>query len=82
VILAVGNATGTESSGWWKHQYPGMGASHIDPELANAYREIVNAVSSVYSEAASAEATLLNPLASNQELQETERKLQRVRFAQ
>jgi len=48
--IVTGNADDTGSSGWWKHQYSGKGAPHVDPAAAAAYLEIVDAVSSVFSE--------------------------------
>ena len=49
-VIVTGTATATEGSGWWKHQYSGNGAPHIDEAVAAGYLEIVNAVSSVFSE--------------------------------
>jgi hypothetical protein len=49
-IIVTGNATQTEGSGWWKHQYSGVGVPHITAATAMGYLEIVNAVSSVFSE--------------------------------
>ena len=49
-VIVTGAATTTEGSGWWKHQYSGAGEPHIDPSIAAGYLEIVNAVSSVFSE--------------------------------
>jgi hypothetical protein len=49
-VIITGNADDTEGSGWWKHQYSGTGQPHIDQATAAAYLEIVNAVSSVFSE--------------------------------
>jgi len=49
-VIVTGNATQTEGSGWWKHQYSGAGEPHITADLALGYLEIVNAVSSVFSE--------------------------------
>ena len=49
-VIVVGTADTTEGSGWWKHQYAGDGSPHIDAALAAGYLEIVNAVSSVFSE--------------------------------
>jgi hypothetical protein len=49
-VIVTGNATQTEGSGWWKHQYSGSGAPHISEATAMGYLEIVNAVSSVFSE--------------------------------
>ena len=53
-VIVTGNADSTEGSGWWKLQYSGNGSPHIDPATADAYRQIVNAVSSVFSEDISA----------------------------
>ena len=49
-VIVTGGATTTEGSGWWKHQYSGNGSPHIDEAVAAGYLEIVNAVSSVFSE--------------------------------
>ena len=49
-VIVTGTAGTTEGSGWWKHQYSGSGTPHIDAALAAGYLEIVNAVSSVFSE--------------------------------
>jgi hypothetical protein len=48
--IVTGNADDARSSGWWKHQYSGNGSPHIDEATAAAYLEIVDAVSSVFSE--------------------------------
>jgi murein DD-endopeptidase MepM/ murein hydrolase activator NlpD len=53
-VLAVGNADRTEGDGWWKHQYSGDGEAQLDAATAEAYLEIVNAVSSVFSETVNA----------------------------
>ena len=52
-IIVTGNADTTKSTGWWKHQYNGNGASQLDDATLGAYLEIVNAVSSVFSESVS-----------------------------
>ena len=49
-VIVTGTAEDTESTGWWKHQYSGNGAPHIDQSTAAAYLAIVDAVSSVFSE--------------------------------
>lgn len=49
-VIVTGNADDTQGSGWWKHQYSGKGKSQLDETTASAYRDIVNAVSSVFSE--------------------------------
>ena len=49
-VVVVGTATRTEGSGWWKHQFSGHGSAHVDAATAAGYIEIVNAVSSVFSE--------------------------------
>ena len=49
-VIVTGNATQTEGLGWWKHQYSGSGTPHISEAMAMGYLEIVNAVSSVFSE--------------------------------
>lgn len=53
-VIVTGTAQTTEGSGWWKHQYAGNGSAHIDAATAAGYLEIVNAVSSVFSEEVSA----------------------------
>lgn len=53
-VIVTGTATMTQGSGWWKHQYSANGKPHIDAATAAAYLEIVNAVSSVFSESISA----------------------------
>ena len=49
-VIVTGTADSTEGSGWWKHQYSGNGSTQIDTATAEGYLEIVNAVSSVFSE--------------------------------
>jgi len=49
-VIVTGVAGRTEGSGWWKHQYSGSGSPQIDPLTLGGYLEIVNAVSSVFSE--------------------------------
>lgn len=49
-VIVTGTADSTQGSGWWKHQYSGNGSPHIDTATAEGYLEIVNAVSSVFSE--------------------------------
>ena len=49
-VIVTGNADSTQGVGWWKHQYSGAGVPHIDGATAEGYLEIVNAVSSVFSE--------------------------------
>lgn len=53
-VIVTGVAGSTEGSGWWKHQYSGGGAAQIDALTAAGYLEIVNAVSSVFSESVNA----------------------------
>ena len=53
-VVVTGTAATTEGSGWWKHQYSGGGSPHIGAAEAAGYLEIVNAVSSVFSESVSA----------------------------
>lgn len=53
-VIVTGNATRTEGQGWWKHQYSGKGKPHIPHATAQAYLNIVNAVSSIFSETTSA----------------------------
>jgi hypothetical protein len=73
-VIVTGGATTTEGSGWWKHQYSGNGAPHIDAGIAAGYLEIVNAVSSVFSEQVVAAApadvhTILSPVGGNRRSQ-------------
>jgi hypothetical protein len=49
-VIVTGTADRTEGSGWWKHQYSGNGAPHVDATTAHAYLDIVSAVSSVFDE--------------------------------
>lgn len=49
-VIVTGNATVTEGLGWWKHQYSGSGTPQISAATAMGYLEIVNAVSTVFSE--------------------------------
>lgn len=49
-VIVTGTADETKGSGWWKHQYAGTGSPHIEPVLADAYLDIVAAVSSVFAE--------------------------------
>jgi murein DD-endopeptidase MepM/ murein hydrolase activator NlpD len=53
-VIVTGIAASTEGSGWWKHQYSGSGSPQIDASTLAGYLEIVNAVSSVFSENVSA----------------------------
>ena len=53
-VVVTGNADDTKGSGWWKHQYSDHGSKHIDNATAEAYLDIVNAVSSVFSESTTA----------------------------
>jgi hypothetical protein len=53
-VIVTGTADGTEGAGWWKHQYSGDGETHITEAEAAGYLEIVNAVSSVFSESVTA----------------------------
>ena len=48
--IITGNAETTESIGWWKHQFNGNGNQEIDDATLQAYLDIVNAASSVFSE--------------------------------
>lgn len=52
--IVVGTADSTQGAGWWKHQFSGSGSPHIDPATAQAYLDIVNAVSGIFSEDAAA----------------------------
>lgn len=49
-VIVTGLAQTTNGQGWWKHQYSGNGSPHIPAETAEAYAQIVAAVSSVFSE--------------------------------
>lgn len=49
--VVTGDADTTEGIGWWKHQYSGGGNPHVDDAFLEGYLDIVNAVSSVFSEA-------------------------------
>jgi murein DD-endopeptidase MepM/ murein hydrolase activator NlpD len=49
-VIVTGIAGSTEGSGWWKHQYSGSGVPQTDALTLSGYLEIVNAVSSVFSE--------------------------------
>jgi len=49
--IVVGDADATQGNGWWKHQYSGAGEPHVDDAALSGYLDIVNAVSSVFSEA-------------------------------
>ena len=53
-VLVTGDAASTEGPGWWKHQYSSDGSQSLDAATAEAYRQIVNAVSVVFSEDVSA----------------------------
>ena len=50
-VIVTGTAENAEGSGWWRHQYSGDGSAHISVTTAAGYLAIVNAVSSVFSEA-------------------------------
>jgi hypothetical protein len=52
-VIVTGNAEKTQGLGWWKHQYSGAGKPDINAATAQAYLEIVNAVSGVFSETTS-----------------------------
>lgn len=54
-IIVTGDADQTRGQGWWKHQFSGSGAAHIDADIAQAYLDIVNAVSSIFSEQVSSQ---------------------------
>jgi hypothetical protein len=49
-VIVTGTADDAESAGWWKHQYADGGAPHVEADTAQAYLDIVDAVSSVFSE--------------------------------
>ncbi len=50
-LVVIGNAVSANGLGWWKHQFSGAGRPHIDPALSDGYLDVVEAVSSVFSEA-------------------------------
>lgn len=50
-VIVTGTAGKTEGSGWWKHEYGNNGTSQLTTTEIEGYLEIVNAVSSVFSEA-------------------------------
>jgi hypothetical protein len=56
-VIVTGTADDTQGLGWWKHQFSGTGSPHIDAATATGYLDIVNAVSSVFSE----ETTVVTP---------------------
>lgn len=75
-VIVTGTAETTEPSGWWKHQYSGSGAPHIDDASAAGYLEIVNAVSSVFSETVAASGApeahaVLSPVGSDRRARAT-----------
>lgn len=49
-VIVTGTADSSQGTGWWKHQYSGAGSPQIDAATLEGYLEIVNAVSSVFSE--------------------------------
>jgi hypothetical protein len=49
-VIITGNADDTQGLGWWKHQYASSENAFIDTPTAEGYRDIVNAVSSIFSE--------------------------------
>jgi hypothetical protein len=49
-VIVVGSAEKTEGKGWWKHEYSDKGKPKLDPATRDGYLDIVNAVSSVFSE--------------------------------
>lgn len=52
-VVVTGAADSTQGSGWWKHQCAGAGSPQIDGETLSGYLDVVNAVSSVFSEVVS-----------------------------
>ena len=52
-VVVTGTADTTQGTGWWKHQY-GTGSPQIDVATLGGYLDVVDAVSSVFSEAAAA----------------------------
>lgn len=50
-VIVTGTASSTEGSGWWKHQLSGSGSAQVDAATLAAYLKVVEAVSSVFSEA-------------------------------
>ena len=49
-VIVTGTADSSQGTGWWKHQYSGNGSPQLDAATLEGYLEIVNAVSSVFSE--------------------------------
>ncbi|MEA2024497.1 MAG: PKD domain-containing protein [Actinomycetota bacterium] len=49
--IVTGDADTTEGNGWWKHQYSSGGNPQLEDAVLLGYLDIVNAVSSVFSEA-------------------------------
>lgn len=52
-VIVTGTAEMTEGMGWWHHHYSGNGMQQMDETTLQAYLDIVNAVSSVFSESTS-----------------------------
>ncbi len=52
--VVTGDATSTEGVGWWKHQYGGLGRPQVDEAFLEGYLDVINAVSSVFSESVAA----------------------------
>ena len=49
-VVIVGNAELIRSAGYWRHQYRGRGRIRFSPEELQCYLDIVNHLSSVFSE--------------------------------
>ena len=69
-VIVTGTADSSQGIGWWKHQYSGTGSPQIDAATLEGYLEIVNAVSSVFSETylvptIAAVHTVLSPMGSD-----------------
>jgi hypothetical protein len=49
-VIVTGTAEKAEGKGWWKHEFKDKGKPKLDPATRDGYLDIVNAVSSVFSE--------------------------------
>lgn len=50
--VVVGNEDETHPSGWWKHEYRQTGVAKVEPAFLDAYLDIIELTSSVFSEQA------------------------------
>lgn len=48
--VVVGNEEETHPFGWWKHEYRGTGTTNVEGALLEAYLDIIDLTSSVFSE--------------------------------